>query len=127
MYAVEMSEGIRVEKIKEMGFEILARTLSLSQEALTCAEDIVAMQYLQKITAAIQNIATSIQKEDVAFILIELSALEKTLSEMELEPLFWKETSSISTANYRIFKHYFAHIRRMSQQARAYTTTRRTH
>lgn len=127
MYAVEMSQGIRVEKIKEMGFEILARTLSLSQEALTCAEDIVAMQYLQKITNAIQNLATSIQKENVTFILLELSLLEKVLSEMELEPLYWKETPSISTANYRIFKHYAIHIRRISQQARAYTTTYRTH
>lgn len=127
MHAIEMSQGIRLEKIKEIGFEVLTRTLLLSQEALTYAEDIIAMQYLQKITAAIQNIATSIQKEDITFILLELSALEKTLSEMELEPFCWQETSSISTANYRIFKHYFAHIRRMSQQARAYTATCRTH
>uniref|UniRef100_UPI0011A254EC hypothetical protein n=1 Tax=Bacillus thuringiensis TaxID=1428 RepID=UPI0011A254EC len=75
MHVVEMSQGIWIEKIKEIGFEILARTLSLSREALTCAEDIVAMQYLQKITNAIQNLATSIQKENVACILLELNTL----------------------------------------------------
>ncbi len=122
-----MSQGIWIKTIKEIGFEILASTLSLSREALTCAEDIVAIQYLQKITNAIQNLATSIQKENVACILLELNTLEKVLSEMELEPLYWKETPSISTANYRIFKHYTIHIRRISQQARAYTTTCRTH